>query len=154
MNKVKMLLLVVAAVLVQACSAPGPVFEQRLMQDNSAVLYVYRAKRFKGGGVYPYIYVDGEMKAPLKNGGYLAFDLEPGRHKIEAIGRDWKWDLPAKSVELVARAGKDYYIRLDYNVSIDGSSNGNVLVMNYGAGFGPVPEATGSEQIKKLKLSM
>ncbi len=164
MRKLKISLLIAVAGLIQACAAPGPIFEMQTLKENSSILYVYRVKQFKGGGMYPHIYVDGKLQGPLRNGGYLAFDLKPGKHKIEAIGDDWKWDLPAKSVELNSEIGQTYYIRLDYDsklgVTDSGSDNAqrlwnnSVWIMNYGAGFGPVPESKGSEEIKGLKLSM
>lgn len=146
------------------CAAPGPVFEPLAMNENTSTVYIYRPSKFAGGGTYPHVYLNGIEQGPLRNGGYLAFHIDPGIHKIEAKGKDWKWDIPDKAVSIKAGVGESYYIKLGYSSGVGVSNSGNdnsqrmwqgsLWVLNYGAGFEPVEPSIAVEEIKKLKLSM
>lgn len=153
----------VTVLLLFACAAPGPVFEPMIQKEGVATLYIYRPKKFKGGGTYPHIYLNGVEKAPLRNGGYISAHLAPGEYTIESKGKDWKWDLPDSSVKISVAEGKTYYIKLDYDSDIgvtdtgrqnsQSAWNGSLWIVNYGAGFHPVAPAVGGEEIKVLNLS-
>lgn len=149
--------------IVGCAAAPGPNFEPLVDKPNEAVLYVYRPSKMRGSGTYPHIYVDGIEKSPLKNGGYIALYLPPGEHVILSKGKDWKWDLPDSSVKLTVTSGETYFVKLDYDLDIGFSDSGkdnsqkawagSAWVVNYGAGFHPVSEQDGKNEISALKLS-
>ncbi len=164
MNKYnRYVFLILAPLLFFGCAAPGPMFEPMIKKEDMATLYIYRPKKFSGGGTYPHIYVNGKEKAPLRNGGYIASYLEPGEYTIESKGKDWKWDLPDSSVSVSVAEGNTYYIKLDYesDIGIFNSGKqksqsawpGSLWIVNYGAGFHPVNPTLGGEEIRSLKLS-
>lgn len=144
-----------------SCAAPGPIYAPLPAKEGHASLYIYRPSKFKGGGTYPHIYIDGEEKSALRNGGYISVYLEPGEHTIESKGKDWKWDLPDSSVRISVEPEKMYFIKLDYDLNIGVSDSGKQVVrnmwagsiwkVNYGAGFHPVDPSAGSEEIQSLK---
>ena len=149
--------------LLVSCAAPGPVFQPMIEKDGVATLYIYRLKKFKGGGTYPHIYVNGKEKAPLRNGGYISTYLNPGEYTVLSRGKDWKWDLPDSRVKIAVEPGVTYYIKLDYDLDIGVSDSGkqksqnawpgSLWMLNYGASFHPVSPEVGSKEIKTLKQS-
>lgn len=164
MRALKIIALVMMVLAAAGCAAPGPIFQPMAKQEGAAVVYVYRPKKFQGGGTYPHVYLNGVEQAPLRNGGYIALSLSPGEYKIESKGKDWKWDLPDKSVDIRVEEHGEYYIKLDYSMDmgVTGSEKevsrttwqGSLWVLNYGAGFQPIEGVVAKEEIKHLKLSM
>ena len=71
-----------------------------------AHLRVYRARRFAGSALAPSIVVDGKQVARVGNGRRVAIKLSPGTHSVSS-------DDKSSAVSIDAKAGQDYYIRVD-----------------------------------------
>ena len=57
--------------------ASGPSFSSEFDQeqnDGSGRVYIYRPSQFFQGGTYPVVYVNGEKRFPLRNGGFNFVD--------------------------------------------------------------------------------
>lgn len=96
-------------------SAHGPQFQEADPPSSGhAVLYIYRPeKKFNSGG-FPYIYLNDEKKLPMRMGGYMIFNLDPGRHEIKAVGSTWGtnwWPGPASRV-IELEANQEYFVRV------------------------------------------
>jgi hypothetical protein len=110
-----------------ATTAPQP--------RQKALVYVYRLKQFTGGAAAPSIHCDGNELAKIDNGRYFVARLSPGRH---SCGGD---DLEPQSIELQAKPGGKYYIRVEMAKRFWKGQNRITLV---------APEQ-GLGEVKKLK---
>lgn len=72
----------------------------------SAHLHVYRQRRFAGSALAPSIYVDDKQVARIGNGRRATIKLAAGPHSIRS-------DDKSSSITLDAKAGQDYFIRID-----------------------------------------
>jgi Protein of unknown function (DUF2846) len=71
-----------------------------------ARLRVYRARRYVGSALAPSIVVDGKQVARVGNGRRVTIKLAPGPHSIAS-------DDKSSAISLEAKAGQDYYVRVD-----------------------------------------
>jgi hypothetical protein len=71
-----------------------------------AYLRVYRQKRFTGSALAPSIYVDDKQIARVGNGRRFTMRLLPGSHAVRS-------DDKSSAITLDAKAGQDYYIRVE-----------------------------------------
>ncbi|MFZ0773929.1 MAG: DUF2846 domain-containing protein [Candidatus Sulfotelmatobacter sp.] len=84
-------------------TSPAP---QILAPAWLAHLHVYRQPQFVGGALFPSIYVDGRQVARVGNGRRVTIKLTPGSHYIKS-------DDKGSAITLDAKAGQDYYLRVD-----------------------------------------
>ncbi len=70
--------------MLTACSARGPAFSglQKIDGNNSAI-YVLRPSQIYGSGQPQAIYINGEEKDEIKNGGYLFYKTNPGALELK-----------------------------------------------------------------------
>ena len=78
-------------------SAPAPEF---------ARLRIYRQRRYVGSALAPSIYVDEKQVARVGNGRRCTLKLAPGPHTIKS-------DDKSSAISLDAKAGQEYFIRVD-----------------------------------------
>lgn len=78
-------------------AAPAPEF---------ARLRVYRQRRYVGSALAPSIFVDEKQVARVGNGRRCSLKLTPGTHTIKS-------DDKSSAISIDAKAGQDYYIRVD-----------------------------------------
>jgi hypothetical protein len=109
-------MLLTAGAVLLACAGgrpAGPVFEPLAPPDASSTLvYIYRLDTLRGvGGAR--VKLDGERIATLRNGEYVAFVVDPGRHEIRAsilwlglLARSWN------GIELRTDGGETVYVRI------------------------------------------
>jgi len=71
-----------------------------------ARLRVYRPPEFVGGALFPSLYVDGRQVVRVGNGRCVTIRLTPGSHDIKS-------DDKGSAITLDAKAGQDYFIRVD-----------------------------------------
>jgi len=69
-------------------------------------LHVYRQRRYEGSALAPSIYVDDKQVARVGNGRRVTISLNPGAHTIRS-------DDKSSAISLDAKAGQDYYVRVD-----------------------------------------
>ena len=86
-----------------------------------ALLHVYRPSEFFGAALFPSIYVDGEQVARVGNGRRVTIKLTPGSHSIKS-------DDKGSAITLDARAGEDYFVRLEEVQAIP-KAKGKVTLM-------------------------
>src|SRR6266704_601271 len=80
-----------------AATAPAPEF---------AHLRVYRQRRYAGSALAPSVFVDEKQVARVGNGRRFGLKLTPGTHTIKS-------DDKASAISLEAKAGQEYFIRVD-----------------------------------------
>lgn len=71
-----------------------------------AVLRVYRHRRYVGSALAPSIYVDDKQIARVGNGRRVTIKLAPGPHTVRS-------DDKSSAISIEAKAGQEYYIRID-----------------------------------------
>lgn len=74
--------------------------------SEPAHLRVYRARRYAGSALAPSIYVDDKQVARVGSGRRCSIKLSPGEHHIRS-------DDKSSAITLDAKAGQDYFIRVD-----------------------------------------
>jgi len=82
-----------------AATSPMPATEM-------AHLRVYRQRRYVGSGLAPSIFVDGKQVARVGNGRRVTIKLTVGSHTIAS-------DDKSSAISIDAKAGQDYYVRVD-----------------------------------------
>lgn len=102
----KKITLIVALLLLSACSATGSKFsDMQLPDEGKARIYVYRPSAFIGGGMSFSVGVNQENIGRLKSGGYLTKQLSPGDYDV------WAKTEAKRSVFLKLEAGDVKCIR-------------------------------------------
>lgn len=163
----KLVVLLALSTLLFGCSASGPMYEPLQSADNNAVLYIYRLPKFFRSAAYPWVYLDGVEQAPLKNGGYLAFEIPPGKHVLSVKGKSLdQWDFADQKISLIASPNQEYFVKIniDSSVGLIGGETeenestaslwqGSIWQAVLGAGLEPVEKETGRQEISTLNLS-
>ncbi len=104
--------LIFLLIFITGCTAGGPAFSPvKTINENKAVVYIYRPFNICGSGETPTIYIDEVKYGKIKNNGYLVYFVEPGKRMVEA--RDWIWERPL-TLYPDLEAGKECYIRFYY----------------------------------------
>lgn len=73
---------------------------------SKATVYIYRYKQFVGSALAPSVYCDGNQLARMENGRYFTVKLDPGKHTFTSNDKQ-------SGVDLEAKAGEEYFIRVD-----------------------------------------
>jgi len=84
-------------------------------------LHVYRQKRGINSTFMPSIFVDDKQIARVSNGSRVTIKLSPGIHNIRS-------DDKSSAISLDAKAGQEYYIRVDEVMGMP-KSHGKLLMM-------------------------
>ena len=71
-----------------------------------AHLHIYRQRRYAGSALSPSIYVDEKQVARIGNGRRVTIKLAAGQHSVRS-------DDKSSAVNLDAKLGQDYYVRVD-----------------------------------------
>ena len=123
--------------------------------EDEAIVYVLRDKRFFQGGTYPNILVNDKNPVALRNGGFIRYSLQPGTHKIGLSKGLW-WVLGKHALELNVEAGEEYFVFLDLsNVSMQTTMVG-VSAYAYTSGDArlvAIDKLTAIQKLEKLKES-
>lgn len=89
--------------------------------QTQATVYFYRARRFQGSALKPSVYVDDAAVGRLHNGDVVKVDVAPGSHRVYSNDKSTGMDLDAK-------AGQTYYIRIDIQLGFLKGHGGVTLV--------------------------
>jgi len=106
---------VLPAILLIGCNAQGPEFSSPPeLGENEAAIIVYRPSSLVLATAAPDIYLDGQKRGQLKNGGYLVFRVPAGSHLVEARAASLDWDAQVGELRwmVTARAGRTHFLRL------------------------------------------
>ena len=102
-----------AVALTGCATATGPAFTQvQATPDGKAQLYLYRKSALYAiGAAYPVTNISSNEKlGALVNASYLLVPLTPGKHFISVDERGFT---SAKTFEILAEAGKSYFVEYD-----------------------------------------
>ena len=100
----------------QAVSAPVAPSDQ-----TQATIYFYRPHRFQGAALKPSVFVDDVRVGNLHNGDSIKIPLTPGSHRIYSTDK-------STGLELDAKPGETYYVRVDIQVGFWKGHGGVTLV--------------------------
>ncbi|MCF6437735.1 DUF2846 domain-containing protein [Pseudoalteromonas sp. MMG022] len=154
--KMRILLCLFTVILVSGCVATGSKFNGELAQKNDqASFYLYRPSKFFQGGTWPTVFINGEDRFTLKNGGYIHTYLPPGTHTIK-IGKahflsNWMGEDLEFTVEV--EPGKQYFYRFDIDFGSFGGG-GNYITISGSIGILPVNEDEALKSLSELRSSM
>lgn len=100
------LMFLIVALMLSSCASLGPKFQKvETLQKNKGLVYIYRPKKFVGGGVSYTVAADQTPVTKLYNGGYYPYFSNPGEIEF------WAKTEAKSSVTLDVKPGKTYYIR-------------------------------------------
>jgi hypothetical protein len=105
---VRFFCLALASLLISACAATGPLYEELPPPpDGYARIVIYRAYAFASGAHSSPFEIDKKHVADLRNDGYTYVLVRPGAHTLHCGGKDIAIDVAARGT---------YYFR--YQVSM------------------------------------
>ncbi|WP_444908126.1 DUF2846 domain-containing protein [Microbulbifer sp. SSSA008] len=151
-----LLISVFLSVTLSGCSASGPMYtEYKRLNSDTGVLYLYRESSLVNMAVGPKVYIDGGGGQILKNGGYLAYELSPGKHTI-IVGDD-SFGFDNKVMEVDLKQGENLYIKW----KVGSLTTMEIMVVgDAAAGYGErdyhliaMPGSVAAKEISALKLS-
>lgn len=89
-------------------SQPAPVNTPSAQEpaSSTALLRVYRARRYVGSALAPSIYVDDKEIVRVGNGRRATIKLTAGTHTVRS-------DDKSSAISLEAKAGQEFYVRVD-----------------------------------------
>ncbi len=116
MNKIKILLTVVAALLLSGCGSKVP-FKAQEPLAGASLVYVYAVESY--GGVESDAYQNYTMRVNdkrvgerLRGGEYITLDLKPSQVKLSAT----RAQIEEKSLNLDLKVGETYYLKVTDNL--------------------------------------
>ncbi|WP_398285272.1 DUF2846 domain-containing protein [Spongiibacter pelagi] len=120
----------------------------------------------RGDYTYPWVYLNGVEQAPLKNNGYLAFEIQPGKHELVVKGKSAdQWDFADQKISLIASPNQEYFVKINIGSRVGflggelaesettPSLQGSIWKVILGAGLEPVENEIGRQEISDLNLS-
>ena len=91
------------------------------VEQAPATIYFYRPRRFQGSALKPSVFVDDARSGQLHNGDSIKVSVPPGNHRIYSTDK-------STGVELNAKSGQTYYVRVDIQVGFWKGHGGVTLV--------------------------
>lgn len=104
-----------------ATAKPSSVSEQPQTPQGQATIYFYRPRRFQGSALKPSVFVDDARVGQMHNGDSIKISIEPGNHRIYSTDK-------STGMELNAKPGQTYYVRVDIQVGFWKGHGGVTLV--------------------------
>lgn len=110
-------------VVAQVAASPETAAQPAAVASDSqqATVYFYRPRRFQGSALRPTVFVDDARAGRLHNGDSIKVSLAPGDHKIYSSDK-------STGMELNAKPGETYYVRIDIQVGMWKGHGGVTLV--------------------------
>lgn len=111
-------------------NANGPSFSMiRSIDQENALLYIYRPERFGSGLATPLVYINAEKALFLNNNGYAVMQLTPGGFVVETRHSGMFSQGPQLFLWFVAKPGQTYYIQSIASTGFGSSSFPLLLVL-------------------------
>lgn len=126
--KVSSILLMAALAGAALASAQDTVTTAADAKASKATIYVYRYKQFVGSALEPSVYCDDVQLARMSNGRYFTVKVDPGRHTFHSNDKQ-------SGIELDAKAGQEYFIRLEIATGFMKGHGRLILVAPEQAGY-------------------
>lgn len=89
--------------------------------QGEATVYFYRPRRFQGSALKPSVFVDDARVGQMHNGDSIKYTLTPGEHRIYSTDK-------STGMQLTAKPGETYYVRIDIQVGLWKGHGGVTLV--------------------------
>lgn len=146
--------LLIACVLLGACSSPGHFEPTPIAGAGSAMVYLYRPAASNPGSKplllsYPEVMIDGNSHGVLKYNSYLAIELPSGKHDFRLTGltKNAKWEPRDVEYGIDLKPGETAYLkfRVEFNTAEMGFLE---LAPKYIIGLSQVPESTAVYEIR------
>jgi hypothetical protein len=137
-----------------ACAANGIRFTGTPeIKDNKSQILIYRPDNFARGGNSFYIHIDGNQVATLKNAGYVALQLEPGKHvlQIKSFALDFAFKTITTDISL--ESGETKYYRLHPHITGAAVVTPQYAAIPISTSFFNVPEEVALQELPYLRLS-
>ena len=106
---------------VQLAADEKPAKDMAVPSPETATICFYRPHRFQGAALKPSIYVDDSQVTRLKNGESVSVTVPAGQHRVYSNDKSTGIDLDAKS-------GQTYYVRMDIETGMWKGHGGITLV--------------------------
>ena len=116
MNKYKFYAIIIVQLFISGCGATGEIYKGlEPLKENNAQIYIYRPSKFYQGLAWPTVFIDGQDRFTLKNGGYVNTLLTPGDHtlKLGAANFFSNWSVGDIKVDLTLEPNQRYFYKLD-----------------------------------------
>jgi Protein of unknown function (DUF2846) len=104
-----------------ASSAPRAVPAPASSEQAQATIYFYRPRRFQGSALKPSVFVDDARVGHLRNGDSIKVSVATGSHRIYSTDK-------GTGMELDAKGGETYYVRIDIQVGLFKGHGGVTLI--------------------------
>jgi uncharacterized protein DUF2846 len=85
--------------------------ERVLGPDTQATVYFYRSRRFQGSALKPSVFVDDARVGQMHNGDSIKVAVAAGEHRIYSTDK-------STGMELDAKPGETYYVRIDIQIGM------------------------------------
>ena len=95
------------------CAASGAKFEETAPASGKAAIYVYSLDKTWDTSLSPEVMLDDVAVGRLKPRGHIRMPVAPGPHTVQTMGSIIVLPLARKKVEIDAKPGENYYLRLD-----------------------------------------
>jgi hypothetical protein len=106
----------------QPAAASQPPASPAVTTDQSqATIYFYRPRRFQGSALKPTVFVDDARAGRLHNGDSINIVVAPGPHRVYSNDK-------STGIELDAKPGQTYFVRVDIQVGLLKGHGGVTLV--------------------------
>jgi hypothetical protein len=89
--------------------------------QTQATINFYRPRRFQGSALKPSVFVDDEKVGQLHNGDIVKVSIAPGTHRVYSTDK-------STGIELTAKPGQTYYVRVDIQTGFWKGHGGVTLV--------------------------
>lgn len=124
--------------VVAGCTIGGAAFQKvgNLEQDE-AIVYIYRPRAFFGGGVIYDLYASGKKLTSLVHTSYIPYVAPAGKTTFKAVTQVHGYQ---ETLELTTEPGKTYYIKGDTHRITSGRFRPTLTV---------VPNSVGEVEIKE-----
>jgi len=98
-----------------------PAKDSAVPSPETATICFYRPHRFQGSALKPSIYVDDSQVARLKNGESVSVTVPAGQHRVYSNDK-------STGIDLDAKGGQTYYVRMDIETGMWKGHGGITLV--------------------------
>lgn len=153
MKKIIIITVSVACLLsISGCNAGGQKFSETttFIKNSESAIIVYRPNSLVAAALYPHIYLNEKKTSPLKNGGFIVYNVSPGEHLVEAQGSALDIGVfhKRRSVRININKGETSYIRL--SPTLTGFAGQTATFKSY---FAEIPEKIALSELENLRLS-
>lgn len=119
---------------VSPAPAPKPVTPAAVSAPAEATVCFYRTSSLLGAAIHPSLFIDDANVGSLGRGQKFTYTVSPGKHRIHSTAKD-------SGIDLDAKAGKTYYVRLNLKMGFL-KGKGTVTLVNSQQGESELAKAS------------